>query len=155
MLKNERVLLKILIGLVAVLIVSILGFAFVYLFSHANASTTVVTSPTPTVAITTTPQAGTRACATGTIQSIDTQGQSFVVAKGRGNKTVTITVDSTTTYHKKGVKAMSFSNLAVGDRVRVIGQGVCTNQTQTFVAQTITVVPAANTTPAITPTPGA
>jgi len=150
MLKNRRVL--IVIGVVAVVIVAGLGLTFAYVFSHASASTTASVTPTP--AITITPKVGARVCATGVIQSIDGQNQSFVVAKARGNKSVTITVDSATTYHKKGIKAMSFSGLAVGDHVRVIAQGTCDNQAQTFAAKSVTVfMPANNATPTISPTP--
>ncbi|HLX57085.1 MAG TPA: hypothetical protein VKR83_08695 [Ktedonobacteraceae bacterium] len=149
----------IIIGVVGVLLLGALGFAFAFLLSQANASSSAATS-TPTV-ISTTPNPGktNRACALGIVQSIDSQNQAFVVSESKGKKTVTITVNAQTAFHKRGDAKFSFTSLAVGQQVRVTSQGVCDKTASTFAAQSITVVvsalPAASPTPTASLTPAA
>ena len=149
---SKRIL--IIIAIVGVIILGGLGFMTFQLLNQpgANASTGSAT-PTATPSATT-PRSTTtanRACATGTIQSIDTQNQSFVVAEGKGTKTVTVVADAQTTFHKRGATGVSFSSLAVGQHVRITSQSACDTTTTNFNAKAITVIVA---TSSLTPTPG-
>ena len=134
---NKRIL--IMLGIVGVLIVSGLGVTVLLLLTHSNASANTP-AVTPTPAFTATPrQSANRACATGVVTSIDTQGQTFVVTE-KGAKTVTVTTDSQTTYHKRGVKGPTFSSLSTGQHVRITSQSACDSTATTFAAKAITIV---------------
>lgn len=145
---KKRIL--IVLGILGALIISGLGVTVILLLTHSNASANT-SAVTPTPALTATPRLNAnRVCATGVISSINTQGQSFVVTE-KGAKTVTVTTDSTTTFHKKGVKGATFSALSVGDHVRVTAQGTCDSTATTFAAKAITIV-VSGTLPAASPT---
>src|SRR5579884_2187443 len=108
------------IAAVLVVIVGGLGIALFVSLSNANsapaasASTpTVTTSPTRTAIL---------ACVAGIVQSVNSNGQSFVVSVNRGKRMVTVQVNDQTTYMKRGKNA-AFTDIAVGDRVRVMAQG--------------------------------
>lgn len=150
---ERRKLLLIVISAVSGLIV-VLAIVGIVLFVHQT-SATAANTPTPTVTSTTTTATG-RACALGTIQSIGSQ--SFVVAENRGKKIVTVVVDSVTTIHMRG-KIVQFTDLTVGERVRVTSQGTCDRLAASFNAQNIVIVVTAGTptpTPAVSsPTPSA
>lgn len=145
---NKRILLV--LGVLGVLIVGGLGISVLLLLTHANASANNL-AVTPTPALTVTPRLNAnRACATGVITSIDAQGQTFVVTE-KGAKTVTVTTDSTTSFHKRGVKSATFTALSVGEHVRVTSQSACDSTATTFAAKTITVV-VSNMLPGASPT---
>lgn len=134
---NRRVL--IIVSASAVILVGIVAFISAYILTQSNSSTANANLITPTPTITATPKPGVRACALGVIQSIG--NQSFVVAETGGQQMVTVTVNARTTFHKLGV-ALSFTDLMVGQQVRVTAQGVCDQQASTFVAKNIIIIAA-------------
>ena len=146
---NKRIL--IILGILGIIIIGGLGFTTFLLLtqSNANASSASVT-PTPT-SLTATPRAtANRACATGTISSINAQNSTFLVKEAKGAKTITVTADSQTTFHERGATGVAFSSLAVGQRVRVTSQSACDPTAASFTAKAITIV--VTNTPASTPT---
>ncbi len=151
---SKRIL--IIVGVAGVLVIGALGFAFAFLLSQANASSSnnAATTPTPVVATATpSPSAANRACASGVVQSRDSQHQAFVVSENKGSKTVTVTTNAQTVFHKRGDTTFAFAGLTVGQRVRVTSQGACDRTTTAFVARAITViVSSATPTPAASPT---
>jgi maltose-binding protein MalE len=144
---------RVLIIIVAVLVVIIggLGIALFVSLSNAN-SAPAASASTPTV--TTSPTKTTNpACVAGIVQSVNSNGQSFVVSENKGKKTVTVEVNDQTTYMKRGQSA-AFTDIAVGDRVRVIAQGTCNHRATTILASTIAIMlPAKTPTPTTSPTP--
>lgn len=147
---SKRVL--IIVGAVAVVVVGLTVFAFVFFLSQSNQSATASRASTPSVSTTAT-KTTLRACALGTVELINTSSSSFVVAKG--TKMVTIMVDSTTVFRSHGKKA-TLNDLAVGDEVRVVAQGTCDKTAQSFSAQAVAIVTSVTApapTPAISPTP--
>ena len=149
---SKRVL--IIAGAVAVVVVGISVFAFVFFLGQANQTAASEATPTvvPTSTATATAKATTRACALGVIQSISSS--SFVVAESKGTKTITVMVDSTTVIRKHGAD-IPLNSLTVGEHVRVTSQGACGKKVTSFTAQMVSVVvnSAASPTPAVTPTP--
>ncbi|HEV2581878.1 MAG TPA: DUF5666 domain-containing protein [Ktedonobacteraceae bacterium] len=141
---TRRVL--IIIGAAVVVAVGLTVFAFIFFLSQAHQ--TAASSPTPTPTLTAPTKAAQHPCATGTVASINSSASSFVVTKGA--KSVTITVDGTTTFRSHG-KQVTVSSLAVGDQVRVVAQGTCAKTAQTFAAQVVMIVPK-TVSPALTPT---
>lgn len=149
---HKRIL--ILLGILGILIIGGLGFTTFLLLAQSNASAnTPAVTPTPPT-ITATPRASAnRACATGVISSIDTQGQTSVVSE-KGAKTVTVTTDPRTTYHERGVTSATFGTLSMGQHVRITSQSACDPTASTFDAKAITVVVAsAIPTASLTATP--
>jgi hypothetical protein len=146
---HKRIL--ILLGILGILLLGGLGFTTFLLLTQSNASanTPAVTPTPPTLTATPRPNVN-RACATGVISSIDTQGQTFVVSE-KGAKTVTVTTDSRTTYHERGVTGATFSTLSMGQHVRITSQSACDPTASTFAAKAITVV-VASATPTASPT---
>jgi hypothetical protein len=60
-----------------------------------------------------------------------------------GIRTITVNVNNQTTYVERGSQAsLSFTNLTVGEKVRVTAQGPCGRQDTAVLAQTVTVLPA-------------
>ena len=152
---SKRVL--IIVGVTAVILVGIFGFVFAYILSQSNSPTANVNT-TPTSTITATPKPGVRACALGVITSIQSTGtQSFVVSESKGKQTVTVTINAQTTIHKRGITApLSFTDLMVGQQVRVTAQDACDKQASTFVAKNIQIMGATGSpTPIASPTPTA
>ena len=153
---SKRVL--IIVGVTAVILVGILGFVFAYILSQSNSPTANINTTTPTSTITATPKPGVRACALGVITSIQSTGtQSFVVSESKGKQTVTVTINAQTTIHKRGITApLSFTDLMVGQQVRVTAQDACDKQASTFVAKNIQIMGATGSpTPIASPTPTA
>ena len=150
---HKRIL--IVLGILGVLIVGGLGVTVFLLLNQSNASANTP-AVTATPALTATPRLNAnRACATGVISSLDTQGQTFVVTE-KGTRTVTVTTDSTTSFHERGVKGAAFATLSVGQHVRVTAQGTCDPTAATFAAKAITIVvsgtlPGAGASPTATP----
>ena len=146
---SKRIL--IIVGVSAVILTGIIASVFAYILSQSNSSTATATAITPTPSITATPKPGVRACALGVIQSIS--NQSFVVAETGGQQTVTVTVNARTTFHKLGA-TLSFSDLMVGQQVRVTAQGPCDQQASSIVAKSVIVIAAkGKPTPTLSPTP--
>lgn len=149
---SKRVL--IIVGAVAVVIVALSVFAFVFFLAQANQTVASEATPTvvPAATATATAKATTRACALGVIQSIGSS--SFVVAESKGAKTITVMVDSATVIRKHGAD-IALNSLMVGEHVRVTSEGVCGKKATSFTAQMVSVVvtSAASPTPAVTPTP--
>jgi hypothetical protein len=147
---NKRIL--IVLSVVGILVIGSLGFTIFLLLSQSSASAnTPAVTPTPAATITATPRlSANRACATGVISSIDAQGQTFVVTE-KGAKTATVTTDSHTTYHERGVTGVTFSSLKVGQRVRITSQSACDATASTFTAKAITII-VSSATPTASPT---
>lgn len=148
---SKRILL--LICIIGIILIGALGFTIFLLLNQPNAS---ASSATPS--LTATPRSTlNRACATGAISSINTQNSTFVVTNAKGTKTVTVTVDSQTTFHEHGTTGPTFSSLTVGQRVRVTSQSACDPSAASFTAKSITIVvsnaPASTPTTSPTPTP--
>ena len=144
---NKRIL--IVLGVLGVLIVGGLGVTVLLLLTHSNASANNL-AVTPTPVLTVTPRlTANRVCATGVITSIDAQGQTFVVTE-KGAKTVTVTTDAQTTFHKRGLTGATFSALGMGEHVRITSQGACDPTATTFTAKAVTIV-VSNTLPSASP----
>src|SRR5579859_3000385 len=149
---HKRIL--IILGILGILLLGGLGFTISLLLTHSNASAnTPAVTPTPPALMATPRLSATRACVTGVISSINTQGQTLVVTK-KGNKTVTVTTDSQTTYHERGVASVTFSILSVGQHVRITSQSACDSTASTFAAKAITIV-VSSATPTPTASPSA
>jgi hypothetical protein len=151
---SRRVL--IIVGVSFVILIGIVASLSAYILSQSNVSSANVITPTPT--ITATPKPGVRACALGVITSIQSIGtQSFVVSESRGKQMVTVTVNAQTTIHKRGVTtSLSFTDLMVGQQVRVTAQDACNKQASTFVAKNILIIAVTGSpTPIASPTPTA
>src|SRR5258707_14778725 len=120
---NRRVL--IIIGVATVVLVGAISFTLAFAFSHVNANQGSAASDTPTVVPpVTTQKTGNRACPLGVIQSLG--NQSFVVSANQGKRTITVNVNDQTAYVERGSQAsLSFTNLTVGEKVRVTAQGPC------------------------------
>jgi hypothetical protein len=153
---SKRILL--LFCILGIILLGALGFTAFFLLNQPNSSASAGSvTPTPT-SLTATPHTTlNRVCATGVISSIDAQNSTFVVTEAKGTKTITITADSHTTYHKRGSTGISFSSLTVGQRVRVTSQSACGSSAASFTAKSITIVvsnaPVSTPTTAPTPTP--
>ena len=151
---SKRILL--LCSIIGIILLGTLGFMTFLLLNQPNTSASAG-SVTPTATtITATPHSTlNRTCATGVISSTDAQNSTFVVTEAKGAKTITITADSHTTYHKRGSTGLSFSSLTVGQRVHVTSQGVCDSTAVSFTAKSITLVVSSTpvSTPTTTPTP--
>ncbi|HEU0000747.1 MAG TPA: hypothetical protein VFQ36_07600 [Ktedonobacteraceae bacterium] len=146
---SKRIL--IIISIVGIIILGALGFTTFQLLNQPSASATGISSTvTPTPLATTPGSTVNRACATGIISSINAQNQTFVVTEAKGSKTLTVTADSQTTFHKRGETGVTFGSLATGQHVRVTSQTACDATTTTFTAKGITIV--VPTTPTATPT---
>jgi hypothetical protein len=153
---SKRIIL--LFCIIGIILLGALGFATFLLLKQPDTSASAGSvTPTPT-SLTATPHSTlNRACATGVISSIDSQNSTFVVKEAKRAKTITITADSQTTYHKRGAPGVSFSSLSVGQRVRVISQSACDPTAVSFTAESITIfvsnAPVSTPTTAPTPTP--
>ncbi len=149
---SKRVL--IIIGVVAVILAGTASFGLAFAFSHMNQASTSSDTPAAVPSVTV-QKTGKVACVQGVIQSLGSQ--SFVVSANRGKKNVTVNVNDQTTYAKqKSQASLSFTDLVVGDKVRVNVEGQCNKQDTTVVAQSVVVVsPAGSPTPApvTSPTP--
>ena len=142
----------IVLGVVGILIIGGLGFTIFLLLTQSNASaSSPAVTPTPVASITASPTLNAnRACAAGVISSIDTQGQTIVVTE-KGAKTVTVSIDSQTLYHERGVTGVTFASLKIGQRVRITSQGACDTTASTFTAKAITII-VASAMPTASPT---
>jgi len=150
--------LLIIISIVGIIALGALGFTIVLFLNQSNANATGSSAAsTPTAIATTTRSTATRVCATGTISSIDAQNSTFVVKEAKGSRSVTVTADAQTTFHKRGDTGVNFSSLIVGQRVRVTSQSACDTTATTFTAKAITIIvptsPASTPTTSPTPTP--
>ncbi len=149
---SKRVL--IIIGVVLVVLAGAISFTLAYAFSHTNQVSTVTDTPTALPSVTSN-KTGNGACIQGVIQSLG--NQSFLVAENKGKRTVTVNVNNQTTYDRHGGQAsLSFTDLVVGDKVRVSVEGQCNKQETTVVAQGVIVLTATgspNSTPVVSPTP--
>ena len=137
---SKRVLL--ISGIVAVILAGFIGFGFAFAFSQMNQAPAQHASPT-TIATTfgsgTNVTSGQRACILGIVQSLS--NQSFVVSANQGKRIVTVNINGQTTYSKHGNQAPStFTDLAVGNRVRVTAQGQCNRKETTVVAQSVAIL---------------
>ncbi|HKV56897.1 MAG TPA: hypothetical protein VJO32_01400 [Ktedonobacteraceae bacterium] len=147
---SKRIL--IIIGVVGIVILGALGFTTFQLLNQPSANATGISpTSTPILLATTSPSTVNHACATGTISSINAQNSTFVVTEAKGAKTVTVTADPQTTFHKRGNTGVTFTSLAVGQHVRITSQTACDATTTTFTAKAITII--VPTTPTATPTP--
>ena len=137
---SKRIL--IISGIVAVILAGVIGFGFAFAFSQINQASTQNATPTDaptTVRSVTSVTSGQRACILGIVQSLS--NQSFVVSANQGKRVVTVTVTDQTTYSKHGNQASSsFTDLAVGNKVRVTAQGQCNRKDTAVVAQSVTVL---------------
>jgi hypothetical protein len=133
---SKRVLIS--SAIVAVVLAGVIGFGFAFAFSHANQASTLSNTPTAVASVTSV-TTGQRACILGVVQSLS--NQSFVVSANQGKRIVTVTVNVQTTYAKHGSQAsLSFSDLGVGDKVRVTAQGQCNRKDTAVVAQSVVIL---------------
>ena len=153
---SKRVL--IISGIAAVILAGCIGLGLAFAFSHMNQASSQQATPTaiPTIiGSSTNNSSGQRACIIGIVQSIS--GQSFVVSANQGKRVVTVTVNDQTAYSKHGNQAsLSFTDLGVGNRVRITAQDQCNRKETTIMAQSVTilaVVGGLTPTTATTPTP--
>ena len=120
---SKRVL--IISGIAAVILAGCIGLGLAFAFSHMNQASSQQATPTeiPTIiGSSTNNSSGQRACIIGIVQSIS--GQSFVVSANQGKRVVTVTVNDQTAYSKHGNQAsLSFTDLGVGNRVRITASG--------------------------------
>ena len=146
---NKRILIA--LGVVGILLLGGLGFTVFLLLTQSNASANApAVTPTPSAPAATPSLSANHVCATGVISSIDTQGQTFVV-KEKGSKTVTVSTDTQTIYHKRGTSGVAFKSLSVGQRVRVTSQSACDATATTVTAKAVTIV--VSNAPGASPTP--
>ncbi|MGZ3623154.1 MAG: hypothetical protein ACXWPG_08635, partial [Ktedonobacteraceae bacterium] len=114
-------------GIVAIILAGCIGLGFAFAFCHTNQASSQPATPTviPTaIGSNTNNTSGQRACIIGIVQSIN--GQSFVVSANQGKRVVTVTVNDQTAYSKHGNQAsLSFTDLGIGNRVRITAQGQC------------------------------
>ncbi len=153
---SKRVL--IISGIAGVILAGCIGLGLAFAFSQMNQASSQQAIPTeiPTIiGSSTNNSSGQRACIIGIVQSIS--GQSFVVSANQGKRVVTVTVNDQTAYSKHGNQAsLSFTDLGVGNRVRITAQDQCNRKETTIMAQSITilaVVAGLTPTTATTPTP--
>ena len=118
--------LLIIIGVLFVILVGVSIYTFAILLGQTQANQTSPTPQTsftsgtltPAVTMTTTRTAKGRKFV-GTIQSLG--NQTFVITLSRGNKSVTVNVDASTTFATSN-GAANFSDLKVGQMVQVKGR---------------------------------
>ena len=153
---SKRVL--IISGVVAVFLAGCIGLGFAFAFSQINQASSQAATPAelPTaIGSNTNNSSGQRACIIGNVQSMS--GQSFVVSANPGKRVVTVTVNNQTAYSKHGNQAsLSFTDLVVGNRVRITAQGQCNRKETTVMAQSVAilaVVRGLTPTSTATPTP--
>lgn len=146
---NKRLL--IIVGVAMVILLGATGFGLAFAFSHMYQASTTSNTPTVTPSVTSL-KAVNKICVQGIIKSLGSQ--SFMVSENQGKKTVTVNVDGQTTFAKRGGQvSLAFSDLIVGDKVRVNVQGQCGKQDLTVLAQRVIVLPAAGSpTPTASPT---
>lgn len=148
---SKRIL--IIISILGIIIVGSLGFTIFLLLNQSNANATSASAAfTPTAVATTSRSTTTHICATGAISSIDTRNSTIVVMEAKGARSVTVTTDSQTTFHKRGVTGVTFNSLAVGQRVRVTSQAPCGTTAATFTAKAVTIIVPTTSTPTTSPT---
>ena len=147
----QKKTLLIMIGVLAIVLIGVTSLAIAFALANPSHASTVTITPTATL---TTAQGSTTKKTrqiTGVIQSLSTQG--FVIV-ANGKKMTTVSVDSTTKYSSAS-GSIAFSNLIVGETVKV--RGTYNKSTQTIAALRVTVVTAtkkgAGTPPAGNPTP--
>ena len=151
---NKRLL--IIGGILGVLVVVALGFVTFLLLNQPSASASNGNAAsTPTVVATATHSTANRVCATGVISAVDAQNSTFVVTEAKGNRTITVTADAQTTFHKRGDSGVTFNSLAVGQRVRITAQGTCDTTAVSFTAKAITIVVPGTATPGAVNSPTA
>ena len=145
----------ILSGIAAVILAGCIGLGLAFVFSHMNQASSQQATPTeiPTIiGSSTNNSSGQRACIIGIVQSIS--GQSFVVSANQGKRVVTVTVNDQTAYSKHGSQTLSFTDLGLGNRVRITAQDQCNRKETTIMAQSVTILAVVGgLTPTITTTP--
>ncbi|HVB23535.1 MAG TPA: DUF5666 domain-containing protein [Ktedonobacteraceae bacterium] len=147
----QKKTLLIMIGVLAIVLIGVTSRAIA--FSLANPSHASTVNLTPTATLTTAQGSTTKKIRqiTGIIQSLSAQGFVIVV---NSKKMTTVSVDSTTEYSAAS-GPITFSNLIVGETVKV--RAPYNKSTQTIAALRVTVVTptkkGAGTPPAGNPTP--
>ncbi len=142
----QKKTLLILFGVLAIILVGVVSLAIAFALANPSQASTISATPTATL---TTPQNSTTKKGrlfTGVIQSLSAQGFVMVL---NGEKKTTVAVDSTTKYSEASVP-IAFSNLTVGETVKV--RGTYNKSTQTVAALRVAVVTPAKKEPG-TPTP--
>jgi hypothetical protein len=144
----QKKTLLIIIGVLAIVLIGATSLAIAFALANPSQASTVNVTPTATL---TTPQNSTTKKGrlfTGVIQSLSAHG--FVIVLN-GKKMTTVAVDSNTKYSTAS-GPITFSNLTVGETVKV--RGTYNKSTQTVAAIRVTVVtPPKKGTGTPTPTP--
>ncbi len=127
--------LLIITGVLAIILIGVISLAFAFILANPSHASTV--SATPTASLTTAQGITTKKARqfTGVIQSLS--AQSFVLLSVNGKKITTVTVDNSTKY-SSATGPITFSNLIVGESVKV--RGTYDKSTQTIAALRVTVV---------------
>lgn len=131
----QKKTLLIITGVLAIILVGVMSLAFAFILANPSHASTI--SATPTATLTNVQGTPTRKMRqfTGVIQSLSAQG--FVLLSGNGKKLTTVAVDSNTKY-TSDTGPIAFSNLAVGETVKV--RGTYNKSTQILTALRVTVV---------------
>ncbi|HLX40726.1 MAG TPA: DUF5666 domain-containing protein [Ktedonobacteraceae bacterium] len=124
----------IMLSVLAILLIGVISLAIAFALANPSHASTV--NGTPTATLTTAQGSTTKKTRQfiGVIQSLSAQGFVIVV---NGKKMTTVTVDNSTKY-SSAEGPIAFSNLIVGETVKV--RGTYDNSTQTVTAIRVTVV---------------
>ncbi len=144
----QKKTLLILIGVLAIILIGVVSLAIAFALANPSQASTV--SATPTATLTTAQNSTTKKgrLFTGVIQSLS--GQGFVIVLN-GKKMTTVAVDSNTKYSSAS-GPITFSNLTIGETVKV--RGTFNKSTQTVAALHVTVLtPSQKGASTPTPTP--
>ena len=130
----QKKTLLIMIGVLAIILIGVTSLAIAFALANPSHASTV--NVTPTATLTTAQGTSTKKLRlfTGVIQSLSAQGFVMMV---NGKKMTTVTVDSTTKY-SSGSGPITFSNLIVGETVKV--RGTYDKSTLTVAALRVTIV---------------
>jgi hypothetical protein len=144
----QKKTLLILTGGLAIILIGVVSLAIAFALANPSQASTV--SATPTATLTTAQNSTTKKgrLFTGVIQSLS--GQGFVIVLN-GKKMTTVAVDSNTKYSSAS-GSITFSNLTIGETVKV--RGMYNKATQTVTALRVTVVTSTKKgtgTPTLTP----
>ena len=130
----QKKTLLIITGVLAVILIGVMSLVFAFILANPSRASTI--SATPTATLTNVQGIPTKKIRqfTGVIQSLSAQG--FVLLSGNGKKLTTVVVDNNTRY-SSDTGPLAFSNLAVGEAVKV--RGTYNKSTQILTALRVTV----------------
>lgn len=130
----QKKTLLILTGVLAIILIGVISLAFAFALANPSQASTISATPTATLTIAQTSTTKKGRLFTGVIQSLSAQGFVIVV---NGKKLTTVAVDSNTKYSSAS-GPITFSNLIVGETVKV--RGTYDKSTQTVTALRVAVL---------------